>query len=406
MGCLVTRDVPPYIQHMDGAVIADAGRVTSNLSNQQQAYNENIESFMMRERKRDQTIRKLLLLGTGSSGKSTIFKQLKQIYQDGLAETVYFESAFQIRNNCVMSILTLLKRSQVLYDLNPVEHADCHVDLKTDGVRQHIQHVLDNQDVDGLNDKRGRVLSESITYLWSLPSVRRTFKKRHKFSFIENMDFFFAKINMIFDVNYAPTLEDVLKSRVRTTGLVQELVNINDVMFSIFDAGGQRTERRKWIQLFEGVTAVLFVAALSHYSCVLFEDENTNSMVESLELFDYICNSKWFRQTEMILFLNKKDVFEQRLREGISLSVCYGDSWDGDDYVEQEDEKEDEAFFRRCSHMAVDFITDEYQKLNKNPRKKIFMHATTATDQANVEKVFWDVQNIIVSTNLASSGLV
>ena len=74
----------------------------------------------------------------------------------------------------------------------------------------------------------------------------------------------------------------------------------------MFDVGGQRNERRKWIHAFDNVQAVVFVAALSEYDQVLFEDETQNRMEEALQLFDQIVNSKWFKTTAMILFLNKK----------------------------------------------------------------------------------------------------
>lgn len=34
-------------------------------------------------------------------------------------------------------------------------------------------------------------------------------------------------------------------------------------VYKLYDVGGQRNERRKWIHLFEGVTAVIFCAAIS-----------------------------------------------------------------------------------------------------------------------------------------------
>merc|ERR1719242_2006817 len=84
---------------------------------------------------------------------------------------------------------------------------------------------------------------------------------------------------------------------------------------------------KKWIHCFESVTAVLFVAAISEYDQVLYEDENTNRMVESLNLFEEICNSRWFRDTSMILFLNKRDLFEDKI-QNVSLSVCF-ENYDG-----------------------------------------------------------------------------
>jgi guanine nucleotide-binding protein G(i) subunit alpha len=81
----------------------------------------------------------------------------------------------------------------------------------------------------------------------------------------------------------------------------------------MFDVGGQRSERKKWIHCFENVTAVIFLAAISEYDQVLIEDETMNRMQEALTLFDSICNSKWFSSTSMILFLNKVDLFKEKL---------------------------------------------------------------------------------------------
>lgn len=71
---------------------------------------------------------------------------------------------------------------------------------------------------------------------------------------------------------YMPTPTDVLRARVRTLGIIETHFKINDVIFRMFDVGGQRSERRKWIQCFDDVRALLFVVALSSYDMVLQED--------------------------------------------------------------------------------------------------------------------------------------
>ena len=45
----------------------------------------------------------------------------------------------------------------------------------------------------------------------------------------------------------------------------------------LFDVGGQRSERKKWIHCFEDVTAIIFCVAMSEYDQVLHEDETTVS---------------------------------------------------------------------------------------------------------------------------------
>ena len=117
------------------------------------------------------------------------------------------------------------------------------------------------------------------------------------------------------------------------------MIFYSDLNFRVFDVGGQRSERKKWIHCFEDVTAIIFIVALSEYdqvkllsnflletkikiiqielisffSKVLVEDETTNRMHESLRLFDSICNNKWFVNTSIILFLNKKDLFSEKI---------------------------------------------------------------------------------------------
>lgn len=82
---------------------------------------------------------------------------------------------------------------------------------------------------------------------------------------------------------------------------------------SMFDVGGQRSERKKWIHCFENVTSIIFCVALSEYDQVLLEESNQNRMMESLVLFDSVVNSRWFMRTSIILFLNKVDLFKGKL---------------------------------------------------------------------------------------------
>jgi GTPase SAR1 family protein len=93
---------------------------------------------------------------------------------------------------------------------------------------------------------------------------------------------------------------------------------------SLVDVGGQRSERRKWMHCFQDVTAVIFCVALSEYDLKLYEDETTNRMQEALKLFKDICSTKWFVDTDIILFLNKKDLFAKKIVKQ-PLSICFPD---------------------------------------------------------------------------------
>lgn len=67
-----------------------------------------------------------------------------------------------------------------------------------------------------------------------------------------------------------PTNEDILRTRVMTSGIIETKIEIDGLEFIIIDVGGQRSERRKWIHCFENVNAVIYIAALDE--CMIYID--------------------------------------------------------------------------------------------------------------------------------------
>lgn len=139
------------------------------------------------------------------------------------------------------------------------------------------------------------------------------------------------------------------------------------------DVGGQRSERRKWIHCFDGVTAILFVAAISEYDQYLYEEREKNRLEEALDLFDSITNSRWFRRTTMLLFLNKADIFEEKLvKRNIPLnsSGLFPNAPKSFDY-----------------NTGLEWLRDEFLQRNENKYKIVFTHVTTAIDTDTVKVV-------------------
>jgi len=155
----------------------------------------------------------------------------------------------------------------------------------------------------------------------------------------------------------------------------------------MIDVGGQRNERKKWIHCFENVTAVLFVVDISAYDRVLYEDEKVNRLEEALNLFENICNSRWFRDTSIILFLNKSDLFKDKIKK-VPLTVTFSD-YTGENTYEA----------------GTAFIEQEFLKRN-HYKKPIYCHVTCATNTQNVSVVFNGVKDIVVREALQKAGLV
>lgn len=234
-------------------------------------------------------------------------------------------------------------------------------------------------------------VAKQLHIIWRSESIKKSYENRTNLSVVDSSAYFFDALDRIAKSDYEPTEKDVLLVRTPTTGIVSATFEINKHTFNVHDAGGQKCERSKWIHCFDNVTAVIFIASLSCFDQGLYESAFVNAMHEALNLWDEILNSRWFRPTSMILFLNKCDLFRYKLEEkGKSLKVCFEDYVGDNSYGD-----------------GVEFVKKQFVGLNRNPKgREIYVHVTCATDKNNVERVFNDVQNIVVNAALQRGGLM
>lgn len=195
-------------------------------------------------------------------------------------------------------------------------------------------------------------------------------------------------IDRVCALDYQPTQKDVLHSRVKTIGIVEADFTIDGFKFKMVDVGGQRNERRKWIHCFDDVTAIIFVTSLSEYDQTLFEDDTMNRMRESLLLFEEICNCRYFKATSFIIFFNKKDLFEQKIKQ-VDLTPCFPNYTGGKNY-----------------QTALDFIIERFLEKNRSRQRQIYTHTTCATDTDQMRVVFDAVKNIVLHDNLRDANLI
>jgi len=249
----------------------------------------------------------------------------------------------------------------------------------------------DRQRVLGIGSNGTALTAELVPYfkaVWADPGVKATYLHRAKFQMPVEAEYFFERLDRISDPNFIPTKEDILHCRVRTTGIMETTLQYQNFMMKLVDVGGQRNERRKWIHSFQGVHAVLFVAAISEYDQSLFEDEKVNRMNEALTIFNDICNSEYFKESSMMLFLNKSDLFEAKLKR-VPITVCFPE-YTGDNDLED----------------CWKYIAQQFLDKRKDPDKQVYVHLTCATDDSNVTFVFNSVRDIVIQKALKESGLI
>ncbi|ORY96375.1 G-alpha protein [Syncephalastrum racemosum] len=337
--------------------------------------NQEIEAQIKRDRANMKMEIKMLLLGAGESGKSTILKQMKLIHDGGYTPEERESFKEVIFSNTIQSMRVTLEAMQALGV--PFHNPENEI---------HRRLVLEAPpQVDYL----GHELVEAIATLWDDEGVRECVDRANEFQLNDSARYYFDSILRIGQPHYIPSDQDVLRSRVKTTGITETTFVIGDLTYRMLDVGGQRSERKKWIHCFENVTTLVFLVAISEYDQVLFEDASVNRLQESLTLFDSICNSRWFIKTSIILFLNKIDLFAEKLPRS-PLSKFFDDYKGGDRY--------DAA----CSYLLQKFVS-----LNtRADTKQIYTHFTCATDTKQIKFVMNAVNNIIMHENLAKEGLL
>ncbi|KAL9635735.1 MAG: hypothetical protein Q9164_003268 [Protoblastenia rupestris] len=184
--------------------------------------------------------------------------------------------------------------------------------LETDADQFHIAIIFRQPDVLAFDALPPQVTS-AIAALWRDSGVRRCFQMSNGYHLNESCQYYYESIDRIGQRTYVPTDQDIVRSRVRTTGIVSHPFIVSDSHYEIWDLGGSRSERKKWIHCYEDVDIVLFVIDISAYDKRLNEDPTANSVDESVLLFDSVCNLKYFDKTGMIVCFNKVDLLEQKL---------------------------------------------------------------------------------------------
>ncbi|XP_032996476.1 guanine nucleotide-binding protein G(t) subunit alpha-1 [Lacerta agilis] len=342
----------------------------------EEKHSRELEKKLKEDAEKDARTVKLLLLGAGESGKSTIVKQMKIIHQDGYSLEECLEFISVIYSNTLQSMLAIVRAMGTLN----IQYGDS---ARQDDSRK-LQHLADTIE-EGCMSKE---MSDIICRLWEDTGIQACFERASEYQLNDSAGYYLSDLPRLVAPGYVPTEQDVLRSRVKTTGIIESQFSFKDLHFRMFDVGGQRSERKKWIHCFEGVTCIIFIAALSAYDMVLVEDDDVNRMHESLHLFNSICNHRYFATTSIVLFLNKKDVFQEKIKKA-HLSICFPD-YDGSNTYED----------------AGAYIKVQFLELNiRKDVKEIYSHMTCATDTQNVKFVFDAVTDIIIKENLKDCGL-
>ncbi|KAJ3875676.1 guanine nucleotide binding protein, alpha subunit [Lentinula edodes] len=239
-----------------------------------------------------------------------------------------------------------------------------------------------------------------IMRLWADRGVKQLLHRR-KIRLEEYPGFFLNDLERVTSLKYIPTDDDVLKARLKTVGVSEYRFQMEvstgretGTDWRIVDVGGSRSQvRQTWIPFFDNVDAIIFLAPISAFDQVLSEDRTVNRLEDSVLLWKTVCSNKLLANVDLVLFLNKCDILETKLKAGVRLAKyvkSFGDRANNLETVSK---------YFRSKFSAI------HREYSPNPRK-FYAFCTSVTDTATTAGIIASVRDMVIRQHLKQSKLM
>ena len=180
-------------------------RIMGCCASEVDAENKQINKGLNNDLKKDKYVKKLLFLGSGGSGKSTIFKSWRTIYGEGFKDKDRLQFKDHIYAQIIEQMNAIIESYEELKEENYDEFG--HLQLSTAGqeAAQYIDYLRVEMDVD-------ENVAKNIEILWKESAVREIFEHRAALRLDDSSSYFFDEVRRIAKKSYIPT--DKVKSKV------------------------------------------------------------------------------------------------------------------------------------------------------------------------------------------------
>uniref|UniRef100_A0A8C7Y2Z5 Guanine nucleotide binding protein (G protein), alpha 15 (Gq class), tandem duplicate 3 n=1 Tax=Oryzias sinensis TaxID=183150 RepID=A0A8C7Y2Z5_9TELE len=180
------------------------------------AIDQEIRRKLKQQKQKEKREIKILLLGTGESGKTTFIRQMRIIHGRGFSEDE--RKAFA---KCIFqNIFTAVKAMTGAMTMLKIPYANPENEMYAKWL----------QDVNTVQITRlERRYVDAIRRLWGDPGIRICYSRRCEYQLLDSTEYYMNNMERISMEDYIPTEQDVLRVRFPTTGIHDYSFNIKTI---------------------------------------------------------------------------------------------------------------------------------------------------------------------------------
>jgi len=352
----------------------------------------------------------LLVLGISGSGKSTFSKQMKILCDEGFSDDERHTYINIIRTNVLIGMKELAEQALA----RGLDVEERH--------RKYVRYFKENN-VNELELADQNILKK-VKALWSDDAIQKAWEVCRNYQIqVSQLDYVMENLDRITESDYLPNDEDIIRSRQRTTGAYTTKFRYKKENWEIIDVGGQIPERKKWGNIVseKSFTTIIYFAALDEYNMESNEAPGAGKtkMEVSLEVFGGIVNDKEIYRCCSILFLNKTDLFKEKMESKSGYKEFKAKFPDFEDYLKNDldadlesssymNEKaketldDDRTFWGGVKYLEKKFR----EKINdEDTQDRLQVFPTCAIDKNIMETIFEILTGYVFEVRMNISGM-
>ncbi|KAG8215659.1 G-protein alpha subunit [Butyriboletus roseoflavus] len=232
-------------------------------------------------------------------------------------------------------------------------------------------------------------LAPDIHALWTDPAVQALLKRKGV-HMEHSAGFFLNDIIRIGKPGWTPGIDDIVRARLKTVGVEEHRFAVEESSeWYIYDVGGSRGSRHRWVPYFDDVQAIIFLAPLV-FNQVLDEDKRINRLEDSVGLWKKVCASPLLAHANIILFLNKMDILESTLKSGVRVQTyvpSYGSNSNEPEHVVKYFREKFRAYHGRLSPKQRAFFCHETSAIDTKATQSVLSGVREGILRGHLEKI-------------------